>query len=46
MWVDEEFLAPVRASYGTPEMLQLQLEISEDERDLVLHSTRRGATTT
>ena len=42
MWVDEELLAPVRASYGTPEMLQLQLEISEEERDLVLHSTRKG----
>lgn len=42
MWIDEELLAPVRATYGTPRELQLEIEITTQERDLVLNSTRKG----
>jgi ADP-ribose pyrophosphatase YjhB (NUDIX family) len=40
MHVDERVLAPVRVRYGQPALLQIELEISEAERDLVLLSTR------
>ncbi len=42
MHVDEAVLAPLRASYGEPRVLELELEISTAELDLVEHSTRRG----
>ncbi len=42
MHVDEHVLAPLRARYGVPQALWLELEISADERDLVLASTRKG----
>jgi len=42
MWVDETVLGPVRAAYGAPLELDLRLAISARERDLVLHSTRKG----
>lgn len=42
MHVDDAVLAPVRARYGDPRVLELELEISAAERDLVTHSTRRG----
>lgn len=41
MHVDEAALAPVRARYGTPRPLDVELEISAAERDLVLASTRK-----
>jgi ADP-ribose pyrophosphatase YjhB (NUDIX family) len=40
MYVDDAMLAGVRARYGEPERLEIELEISEDERDLVLASSR------
>ena len=42
MWVDDDVLAPVRERYGEPGTLELQLEISPAERDLVLASTSKG----
>lgn len=42
MHVNEAVLAPLRASYGEPRVLELELEISAAELDLVEHSTRRG----
>ncbi len=42
MHVDDAVLAPVRARYGDPHVLELELEISAAERDLVASSTRRG----
>ena len=42
MWVDEQVLGPVRARYGTPAELRIELEISPAERDLVLASGRTG----
>jgi ADP-ribose pyrophosphatase YjhB (NUDIX family) len=42
MYVDEDVLAPLRARYGEPRTLALELTISADERDLVLASTQRG----
>jgi ADP-ribose pyrophosphatase YjhB (NUDIX family) len=42
MYVDEDLLAPLRARYGEPHELELELEISAAERDLVVHSTRKG----
>ena len=42
MYVDEDVLAPLRTRYGEPIELDLELEISAEERDLVLHSTRKG----
>ncbi len=41
MHVDERLLGPIRARYGTPVLLSVELEISEAERDLVLASTAR-----
>lgn len=40
MYVDETMLADVRARYGEPARLELELEISPGERDLVLASSR------
>jgi ADP-ribose pyrophosphatase YjhB (NUDIX family) len=40
-WLDESILAPVRARYGEPATLELELEISAAEHDLVLQSTRK-----
>ncbi|MCC6224381.1 MAG: NUDIX hydrolase [Thermoleophilia bacterium] len=42
MHVDEAALAPLRARFGEPRLLELELEISARERELVEHSTRRG----
>jgi ADP-ribose pyrophosphatase YjhB (NUDIX family) len=42
MYVDEDLLVPLRARYGEPRELELELEISAAERDLVVHSTRKG----
>lgn len=42
MWVDETVLGPIRARYGAPAQLGLELEISSEERDLVLASGRTG----
>jgi ADP-ribose pyrophosphatase YjhB (NUDIX family) len=43
MWLDDEALAPVRARYGEPRVLPIELEIASDERDLVVASaTGRG----
>lgn len=42
MHVDDAVLAPLRSRYGEPRLLELELEISEAERELVTYSTRRG----
>ncbi len=42
MWVDEELLAAVRARYGEPTPLELELELSSVECKNVLRSTRKG----
>jgi 8-oxo-dGTP pyrophosphatase MutT (NUDIX family) len=42
MWVDETVLAPLRDRYGVPRLLEVELEISAAERDLVAMSTRKG----
>jgi ADP-ribose pyrophosphatase YjhB (NUDIX family) len=41
MRVDDAVLAPLRLRYGEPAALELELEISAEERDLVLASTRK-----
>src|SRR5688572_10469638 len=41
MHVNEQLLGPVRARYGMPMPLCVELEISATERDLVLTSTRK-----
>ena len=41
MHVDETLLAPLRLRYGDPAMLELELEVSVNERDLVLASTSK-----
>ena len=41
MWVDETVLAPLRERYGTPRLLELELEISRAERELVGTSTSK-----
>jgi ADP-ribose pyrophosphatase YjhB (NUDIX family) len=38
MWLDDETLAPVRARYGEPRVVPVELEISREERDLVVAS--------
>jgi ADP-ribose pyrophosphatase YjhB (NUDIX family) len=40
--VDESVLEPLRRRYGEPLLLELELELSAEERDLVVHSTRKG----
>src|SRR5215217_9220235 len=42
MWVDETVLSPLRERYGVPRLLEVELEISAAERDLVDMSTRKG----
>jgi 8-oxo-dGTP pyrophosphatase MutT (NUDIX family) len=43
MWLDDEALAQARATYGDPRILPIGIEISREERDLVVASaTRRG----
>ncbi len=42
MHVDESLLEPLRRRYGRPLELELELELSAEERDLVVHSTRKG----
>jgi ADP-ribose pyrophosphatase YjhB (NUDIX family) len=39
-YIDEEILAALRARYGEPRLLSLELPISEAERDLVVGSSR------
>jgi 8-oxo-dGTP pyrophosphatase MutT (NUDIX family) len=41
VWVDETVLAPLREQYGTPRVLELELEISAAERELVGASTSK-----
>jgi 8-oxo-dGTP pyrophosphatase MutT (NUDIX family) len=41
VWVDETVLAPLRERYGTPQLLELELEISAAERELVGTSTSK-----
>ena len=41
MHVDEHVLAPIRARYGEPSILEYDAEISRRELDVVSHSTRK-----
>ena len=42
MHLDERIVAELRGRYGEPHRLELELELSAAERDLVRASTRRG----
>jgi 8-oxo-dGTP pyrophosphatase MutT (NUDIX family) len=38
VWLDDTVLAPVRARYGEPATLELELEVSQQERELIRES--------
>lgn len=41
-WIDDRVLGPVRERYGVPRILPFEIEISKEERDLILTTTRDG----
>lgn len=42
VWIDDRVLGPIRARYGEPRVLPLEIAISKAERDLIFASTRDG----